>query len=75
MNEDTPNLHTPPEEHALVAPGHSHHVNDMEQALEDHEHHHNHHGEPPMVILDRRFASGEITKEIYLESKELLLKK
>ena len=73
MNEDTPNLHTPPEEHAPAVPVHHHHANDMEHALEDHEH--PNHGEPPMVILDRRFASGEITKEKYLEDRELLQKK
>ena len=28
-----------------------------------------------LVILDRRFAKGEITKEVYAESKGLLLKK
>ena len=84
MDANTPNVHTPPEGHGPpVPPDHSHDHEDIEHAFHDHDHdhdhphhpHHPHHEEPPMVILDRRFAKGEITKEIYAESKELLLKK
>ncbi len=89
MESDTPNVHTPPQEHAPPEPhDHPHPGEDMEEALNAHEHeshpHRKHegshephppHDEPPMVILDRRFASGEITKEEYRESKELLHKK
>ena len=73
MDANTPNLHTPPEGHAPPPPHqHSHGGEDMELALAQcdcagHE-------EPPLVILDRRFAKGEITKEVYSEAKGLLLK-
>ncbi len=81
MDANTPNIHTPPEEHAPpVSPERSHEHEDIEQAFLDHDHVHPHsvhphHEEPPLVILDRRFAKGEITKEVYAESKGLLLKK
>ena len=71
MEEDTPNIHTPPEGHATPppAPPHPHHNDDMEQALHDSGHHHE---EPPMLILDRRLAKGEISMDEYLKTKEVL---
>ncbi len=55
----------------------AHHLCDHAHHACEHAHHlcqHSHHEEPPLVILDRRFAEGKITKEEYLESKELLVK-
>lgn len=88
METDTPNIHTPPEEHAPhEAHEHAHPGEDMEVALHEHDHDHpqhphaehghphHPHEEPPMVILDRRFAKGEINRDVYLESKKLIEKK
>ena len=78
MATDTPNIHTPPAEHAPhEGHEHAHPGEDMEAALHEHdrEHPHHPHEEPPMVILDRRFAKGEITRDDYVESKKLLEKK
>lgn len=74
MEIDTPNVHTPPEGHSPASPPPpQHHAHDMEDAL--HDCGHAFHEEPPIVILDRRFAKGEMTKSSYIEAKELLLRK
>ena len=55
-----------------------HHMCERAHHLCEHAHHlceHAQHGKAPMAILDRRFAEGQITKEEYLQSKEVLLRK